>query len=124
MARLISSRFIFFFNFYLFFYNKSLNNKLILLALPFHGSAAVPNYQNNLLFLNRGAGYFNGRNITIAEPVVIVIDRTTGGILRQWGENFFFHPHGIEAARNGDIFITDVVLHQVFKVFIVLSLIM
>lgn len=88
--------------------------------LPYHGSGAVPNIDNNLLVLTRGSDFLPARNETIRVNVVIVVDRINGAVLRQWGANIFHHPHGIESMRNGDIFITDVVLHQVLKVFLVL----
>lgn len=82
-----------------------------------HATAIAPDYENNLVVLNRGSRHaIPDRNATIGEAVVTVLDRDTGEILRQWGENFFHHPHGIETASNGDIFITDSHLHQVFKV--------
>lgn len=85
--------------------------------LPLHGSAIVEDSENNLIVLNRGARHaIPDRNETVFEGVVLVIDHVTGERLRQWGDNFFHHPHGIEVASNGDIFITDSHLHQVFKV--------
>lgn len=85
--------------------------------LPLHGSAVVLDVEDNLLVLHRGSRFaFPERNETVEESVVIVINRTSGEILREWGDNFFHHPHGIESASNGDIFITDSHLHQVFKV--------
>lgn len=85
--------------------------------IQLHATAIATDYENNLVVLNRGSQHANpDRNATISEAVVTVLDHDTGEILRQWGENFFHHPHGIETADNGDIFITDSHLHQVFKV--------
>lgn len=85
--------------------------------LTLHGSAVVLDIEDNILVLHRGSRFASpDRNETVQEGVVIVIDRTSGEMLRQWGENLFHHPHGIEAASNGDIFITDSHLHQAFKV--------
>lgn len=85
--------------------------------LQLHGTAIAPDYENNLVVLNRGSQFANpDRNATIADAVVTVLDRETGEVLRTWGQDFFHHPHGIETANNGDIFITDSHLHQVFKV--------
>lgn len=85
--------------------------------MTLHGSAVALDIENNLLVLHRGSRFaFPERNETVSEGVVIVLDRETGLIIRQWGEDFFHHPHGLEVASNGDIFITDSHLHQVFKV--------
>lgn len=88
-------------------------------SLPYHGSGAIPDQDNNLLVLTRGTNFTPGRNETIRVNVVIVVDQINGTVVRQWGADLFYHPHGIEIAKNGDIFVTDVVLHQVFRVFIV-----
>ncbi|XP_037050193.1 peptidyl-glycine alpha-amidating monooxygenase B-like [Bradysia coprophila] len=84
--------------------------------LQLHGTAIAPDYENNLVVLNRGSRHaIPDRNLTIDEDIVTVLDHETGKVLRTWGRNLFHHPHGIETASNGDIFITDSHLHQVFK---------
>lgn len=87
--------------------------------LPLHGTAVVLDADNNLIYLTRGSNFnYNPGPNPIPDAVLVVIDRETGNVTRQWGENMFFHPHGLEIAINGDIFVTDSHLHQVFKVFI------
>ncbi|XP_008195286.1 peptidyl-alpha-hydroxyglycine alpha-amidating lyase 2 isoform X2 [Tribolium castaneum] len=51
----------------------------------------------------------------IAEPTVLTLDPQTGQVLGQWGENFFFMPHGLTIDRHDNLWVTDVALHQAFK---------
>lgn len=51
----------------------------------------------------------------IAKPTVSVIDGTTGKLLSSWGENRFIMPHGLTVDHAGNLWLTDVGLHQVFK---------
>lgn len=85
-------------------------------SLTYYGSGIVLDMENNLIVLHRSNAMDGPRDETIKEDVVLVIDRISGIVLRQWGRDKFYHPHGIEVTTNGDIFITDSRLHQVFKV--------
>lgn len=40
---------------------------------------------------------------------------TTGEVLTSWGEDMFFMPHMITVDQGGNVWLTDVGLHQVFK---------
>lgn len=51
----------------------------------------------------------------IAKPSVSVIDGSTGRLLRSWGEGLFIMPHGLTVDHEGNVWLTDVGLHQVFK---------
>eukprot|EP00118_Oscarella_pearsei_P017567 m.175019 g.175019 ORF g.175019 m.175019 type:complete len:879 (+) comp39120_c0_seq4:228-2864(+) len=51
----------------------------------------------------------------IAEPTVAVLDSASGEVIEEWGENLFYLPHGITVDRVGNIWLTDVATHQVFK---------
>lgn len=51
----------------------------------------------------------------IEKPTVSVIDGATGELLRSWGENRFIMPHGLAVDHEGNLWLTDVGLHQVFK---------
>jgi peptidylamidoglycolate lyase len=51
----------------------------------------------------------------IAKPTVSVIDGATGKLLSSWGENRFIMPHGLTFDHAGNVWLTDVGLHQVFK---------
>ncbi len=51
----------------------------------------------------------------IAAPTVSVFDGATGRLLSSWGANRFIMPHGLTVDREGNLWLTDVGLHQVFK---------
>ena len=51
----------------------------------------------------------------IAAPTVSVIDGATGKLLDSWGANLFIMPHGLTVDHEGNLWLTDVGLHQVFK---------
>lgn len=46
---------------------------------------------------------------------VVEIDEKTGKIIKKWGSKFFYLPHGLTIDINGNYWLTDVALHQVFK---------
>ncbi|OYW31385.1 MAG: hypothetical protein B7Z47_01250 [Chthoniobacter sp. 12-60-6] len=52
---------------------------------------------------------------TIAAPTVSVFNGATGRILSTWGGNRFIMPHGLTVDHAGNLWLTDVGLHQVFK---------
>ncbi len=52
---------------------------------------------------------------TIEAPTVSVINGTTGKLLATWGEKRFIMPHGLTIDAEGNVWLTDVGLHQVFK---------
>ncbi len=51
----------------------------------------------------------------ITSPTILVLDRNSGKILNQWGQNLFIMPHGLKIDKDDNIWVTDVWLHQVFK---------
>ncbi len=51
----------------------------------------------------------------ISQPTVSVFDGATGKLLSTWGENRFIMPHGLTVDHEGNLWLTDVGLHQVFK---------
>ncbi len=51
----------------------------------------------------------------IAEPTISVFDGPTGRLLATWGENRFIMPHGLTIDHEGNVWLTDVGLHQVFQ---------
>lgn len=51
----------------------------------------------------------------IPQPTVSVIDGASGKLLSTWGENRFNMPHGLTVDHDGNLWLTDVGLHQVFK---------
>jgi peptidylamidoglycolate lyase len=51
----------------------------------------------------------------ISLPTVSVIDGASGRLLATWGLNRFIMPHGLTVDHEGNLWLTDVGLHQVFK---------
>lgn len=51
----------------------------------------------------------------ITAPTVSVFDGATGRLLSTWGANHFIMPHGLTVDHAGNLWLTDVGLHQVFK---------
>ena len=51
----------------------------------------------------------------ISEPTIEVFEGASGRHLRSWGANLFLMPHGLTIDRQGNVWVTDVLLHQVFK---------
>jgi peptidylamidoglycolate lyase len=52
----------------------------------------------------------------IAVSTVLTLDPETGAVLSDWGRNLFYMPHGIALDADDNVWLTDVALHQVFKV--------
>ncbi|GAV00851.1 hypothetical protein RvY_11643 [Ramazzottius varieornatus] len=81
-----------------------------------------------LFILHRGSHMwredsFNASNVyqeldkgAIPEDVLIGVDSETGEKHHHWGRNRFYMPHGLTIDEKGNFWITDVALHQVFKV--------
>lgn len=51
----------------------------------------------------------------ISGPTLIAFDARTGRTVRQWGANLFAMPHGLSVDHQGNVWVTDVALHQVLK---------
>ncbi|XP_067664948.1 peptidyl-glycine alpha-amidating monooxygenase A-like isoform X1 [Haliotis asinina] len=51
----------------------------------------------------------------IPEDVILVLNRQ-GTLLRKFGRNQFYLPHGIEVDSRGNIWVTDTGLHQVMRI--------
>lgn len=51
----------------------------------------------------------------IKDPTVSIFDGVTGKLLATWGENRFIMPHGLTIDSGGNVWLTDVGLHQVFQ---------
>ncbi len=52
---------------------------------------------------------------SIAAPTVSVFDGASGKLISSWGANRFVMPHGLSVDHAGNLWLTDVGLHQVFK---------
>ncbi|XP_070599076.1 peptidyl-glycine alpha-amidating monooxygenase isoform X2 [Erythrolamprus reginae] len=89
------------------------------------GLALDPN--NNLVIFHRGdhvwdANSFNSSYVyqqkglgPIMENTILVVEPSTSTILHSTGRNMFYLPHGLSIDNNGNYWVTDVALHQVFK---------
>jgi peptidylamidoglycolate lyase len=51
----------------------------------------------------------------IAEPTVLRFSAETGELIAAWGARQFAMPHGLSVDHQGNVWLTDVALHQVFK---------
>lgn len=52
----------------------------------------------------------------IQENTIITLDAKDGEILDERGSGIFYMPHGMTIDKNGNTWLTDVAMHQVFKV--------
>jgi peptidylamidoglycolate lyase len=51
----------------------------------------------------------------ITANTILELDRTTGKLLNSWGAGMFIMPHGLTVDQRNNIWVTDVVLNQIFK---------
>lgn len=65
---------------------------------------------------NENAEYQEKYKGPIHSDTVLTLDSKTGDIIRGWGNQTFYLPHGIHIDSLGNIWLTDIALHQVFKV--------
>ena len=61
--------------------------------------------------------YLNAGDGPIKNDTIVTLDAQNGNLLDHWGSNLFYMPHGLEIDAEGNVWVTDVALHQVFKVF-------
>jgi len=90
-------------------------------------SGVAVDIEGNPVILHRGSHTwdeetFNDSNIyqhiekgPISVDTVLTLDKKTGKIIKSWGKNKFYLPHGLTIDQEGNLWITDVALHQVFK---------
>ena len=67
---------------------------------------------------HRAERFWGGEEIDleyIASPTVLVLDSQTGEVIDQWGAETFVMPHGLTIDSQDNLWLTDVGLHQVFK---------
>jgi peptidylamidoglycolate lyase len=72
----------------------------------------------NVFVFHRAERVWEGEEIaleTIASPTVLVFESRTGEVIGQWGANAFVMPHGLTIDDEDNVWLTDVGLHQVFK---------
>ena len=51
----------------------------------------------------------------ITSKTILELDRSTGKLINSWGAGMFIMPHGLTVDQQNNIWVTDVVLNQVFK---------
>ncbi|XP_055347482.1 peptidyl-glycine alpha-amidating monooxygenase-like [Paramacrobiotus metropolitanus] len=51
----------------------------------------------------------------IAQPTIAILDAASGKLQKHIGQKMFYMPHGITVDAGRNIWVTDVALHQVFK---------
>lgn len=72
-----------------------------------------------VMFSNRTFNETHHYQLTHIGPIdvdtIIKLDTANGKVLNSWGASLFFFPHGMTIDHHGNIWVTDVALHQVFK---------
>ncbi|XP_052606249.1 peptidyl-glycine alpha-amidating monooxygenase isoform X5 [Peromyscus californicus insignis] len=95
--------------------------------LPGQVSGVALDSKNNLVIFHRGDHVWDGNSFDskfvyqqrglgpIEEDTILVIDPNNAAILQSSGKNLFYLPHGLSIDKDGNYWVTDVALHQVFK---------
>ncbi|RDD43780.1 Peptidyl-glycine alpha-amidating monooxygenase A [Trichoplax sp. H2] len=58
---------------------------------------------------------FQFRGPPIATDTIMELDPDTGDVVRKFGKNLFYLPHGIAVDDKNNVWVTDSALHQVYK---------
>jgi peptidylamidoglycolate lyase len=65
---------------------------------------------------NIGTNVFAHQNLDpIAENTILLFDRNSGKLLKEWGGKHFYLPHGLYIDDDNNAWTTDTALHQVMK---------
>ncbi|KAM9253757.1 peptidyl-glycine alpha-amidating monooxygenase isoform 6-T7 [Dugong dugon] len=95
--------------------------------LPGQVSGVALDLKNNLVIFHRGDHVWDGNSFDskfvyqqrglgpIEEDTILVIDPNNAAVLHSSGKNLFYLPHGLSVDKDGNYWVTDVALHQVFK---------
>ncbi|XP_064130582.1 peptidyl-glycine alpha-amidating monooxygenase isoform X9 [Loxodonta africana] len=95
--------------------------------LPGQVSGVALDPENNLVIFHRGDHVWDGNSFDskfvyqqrglgpIEEDTILVIDPNNAAVLHSSGKNLFYLPHGLSIDKDGNYWVTDVALHQVFK---------
>ncbi|XP_064356370.1 peptidyl-glycine alpha-amidating monooxygenase-like isoform X6 [Dromaius novaehollandiae] len=65
-------------------------------------------FDNKFVYQQRGVG-------PIEQNTILVLNPSNAQLLHSMGKNLFYLPHGLSIDKNGNYWVTDVALHQVFK---------
>ncbi|XP_036998554.2 peptidyl-glycine alpha-amidating monooxygenase isoform X12 [Artibeus jamaicensis] len=68
----------------------------------------INSFDSKFVYQQRGLG-------PIEEDTILVIDPNNATVLQSSGKNLFYLPHGLSIDKDGNYWVTDVALHQVFK---------
>ncbi|KAL0963177.1 hypothetical protein UPYG_G00350720 [Umbra pygmaea] len=68
----------------------------------------VNSFDNNARYQQQSLG-------PIQHSTILVVDPIKGSVLKASGRNMFYLPHGITTDKDNNYWVTDVALHQVFK---------
>lgn len=52
----------------------------------------------------------------IGEDTIVTLDQETGLPIKSFGKDMFLMPHGLTIDNDGNIYVTDVGLHQMMRV--------
>lgn len=79
---------------------------------------------NSFLFhrssFNSAGHYAKVEDGPIKNDTIVTLDAATGSLVDHWGSNLFYMPHGLEVDAEGNTWVTDVALHQVLKVILII----
>ena len=67
------------------------------------------------VFHRPGRGFEPGATELLDQPAVLEFDEKSGEFIAAWGARTFLVPHGITIDGGGNVWLTDVGLHQAFK---------
>uniref|UniRef100_A0A8B9CXT1 Peptidylglycine alpha-amidating monooxygenase n=1 Tax=Anser brachyrhynchus TaxID=132585 RepID=A0A8B9CXT1_9AVES len=65
-------------------------------------------FDSKFVYQQRGLG-------PIEQNTILVLNPSTAKLLHSTGKSLFYLPHGLSIDKNGNYWVTDVALHQVFK---------
>uniref|UniRef100_A0AAR2IRW8 Peptidylglycine alpha-amidating monooxygenase n=1 Tax=Pygocentrus nattereri TaxID=42514 RepID=A0AAR2IRW8_PYGNA len=68
----------------------------------------VNSFDNSAIYQQKSLG-------PIQQSTILVVDPVKGNVLKASGRNMFYLPHGITTDKDNNYWVTDVALHQVFK---------
>lgn len=83
------------------------NNNLVIFHRGDH-KWGVNSFDNQRIYQQQGSG-------PIQQSTILVVNPVKGKVLGSSGRNLFYMPHGISTDTNDNYWVTDVALHQVFK---------
>ncbi|KAM6034119.1 peptidyl-glycine alpha-amidating monooxygenase isoform 2-T2 [Chlamydotis macqueenii] len=83
--------------------------------------------ENNLVIFHRGDHVWDENSFDskfvyqqrglgpVEQNTILVLNPSNAKLLHSMGKNLFYLPHGLSIDKNGNYWVTDVALHQVFK---------